>query len=112
MKVKQKEKIVWFQVKYMYKASEEEKPLTYLKIKTKIADFWIKYFMLAFKIIVIKITKKGISSSRIKVMHSLRSKNMPVSGSIITKPFILLHLTSHLGRATVSIVVLDPHPPV
>lgn len=30
--------------------------------------------MLAIKIIVIKITKKGISSSRIKVMHSLQSK--------------------------------------
>lgn len=30
--------------------------------------------MLAIKIEVIKITKKGISSSHIKVMHSLQSK--------------------------------------
>lgn len=57
--------------------------------------------MLAIKIIVIKITKKGISSSRIKVMHSLQSKNMPVSGSTITKTFILLHLTIILGGTTV-----------
>lgn len=39
------------------KAGEEEKPLTYLR-KKKIAYFWVKYFMLAIKIIVNKITKK------------------------------------------------------
>ncbi len=35
------------------------------------AYFQVKYLMLAIKTIVIKITKKGISSSRTKVMHSL-----------------------------------------
>lgn len=74
------------------KAGEEEKPLTYLKIKQTNKQknlFRIKYLMLAIKIIVIKITKKGILSRHIKVMHSLQSKNMSVSGSTITKPFIL-----------------------
>lgn len=95
----------WFQVKLLQyvcfcssnnKAGEEEKALNIFE-EIKIAYFRVKYFMLAIKIIVIKITKKGISSSRIKVMHSLQSKNMPVSGSTITKPFILLHLTIILG---------------
>lgn len=58
--------------------------------------------MLANKIIVIKITNKVISSSRVKVMHSLQSKNMSVSGSTITKPFKLLHLTIILGGTAVS----------
>lgn len=39
-------------------------------------------------------------------MHSLQSKNMPVSGSTITKPFILLHLTIVLGGRDYSFFVV------
>lgn len=71
--------------------------------------------MLAVKIRVIKITKRVVASSRIKVMASLQSKKKKkmtsVSGSTITKNLHIVTFHNDFGRNLSFIVVLRPCPP-
>lgn len=70
--------------------------------------------MLAVKIRVIKITKRVVASSRIKVMASLQSKKKKmtsVSGSTITKNLHIVTFHNDFGRNLSFIVALRPCPP-